>query len=148
MLNRIEQDLKESLKQREAGKIRLNVLRMVKAAIKNAEIEKGRSLTDDEIIGVIQKEIKARKEVLPSYEKAGRTEEVAKIQEEIKILESYLPAQLSETELEEIIKVTMGEVGASKPSDMGKLMPAVLAKVKGRADGKVVAELAKKLLAN
>ncbi|GAV25479.1 hypothetical protein ciss_14120 [Carboxydothermus islandicus] len=145
MLNRIEQDLKESLKQR--ATVRLNVLRMVKAAIKNAEIEKGRSLTDDEIVGIIQKEIKSRKEVLPNYEKAERTEDVAKIQEEIKILESYLPAQLSETELEEIIKVTMEEVGASKPSDMGKLMPAVLAKVKGRADGKVVAELVKKLLA-
>jgi len=145
MLNRIEQDLKESLKQR--ATVRLNVLRMVKAAIKNAEIEKGRSLTDDEIVGIIQKEIKSRKEVLPNYEKAERTEDVAKIQEEIKILESYLPAQLSETELEEIIKVIMEEVGASKPSDMGKLMPAVLAKVKGRADGKVVAELVKKLLA-
>ncbi|GAV22049.1 GatB/YqeY domain-containing protein [Carboxydothermus pertinax] len=148
MLNRIEHDLKESMKQRAAGKVRLNVLRMVKAAIKNAEIERGRSLTDEEILGIIQKEIKSRKEVLPNYEKAGRTEEIAKINEEVKILKSYLPAQLKEAELEEIIRQTMVEVGATKLSDIGKVMPAVMAKVKGRADGRVVSELVKKLLTN
>jgi len=148
MLQRIEQDLKDSLKQKEAGRLKLNVLRMVKAAIKNAEIEKGRALTDEEILSIIQKEIKSRKEVLPNYEKAGRAEDINKINEEIKILESYLPAQLSEEQLTEIIRETIALVGATKPSDMGKVMPKVLAKIKGRADGRVVSELVKKLLAN
>jgi len=148
MLERIEQDLKESLKQKEAGKLKLNVLRMVKASIKNVEIEKGRTLTEEEILSIFQKEIKSRKEVLPNYEKAGRTDDIIKINEEIKILESYLPAQLREEELTEIIKETIALVGATKLSDMGKVMPQVLAKVKGRADGRLVSELVKKLLAN
>ncbi len=131
-------DMKEAMKQRESGKIRLATIRMVRAAQKEAEIEKHRELTDAEIIEIISRELKKRQDVIADYEKANRPEMVKQLKEEIMVLKNYLPEQLSEAQIRLIIKEAMQEIGANGPQDIGKLMKTVMPKLKGRADGKLI----------
>ncbi|MFP3868436.1 MAG: GatB/YqeY domain-containing protein [Desulfobacteraceae bacterium] len=134
-----------ALKDRE--KLKLAVLRMVRAALKNREVEKKRKLTDDEIMAVISSQIKQRREASTEYHKAGRTDLAQKEEEELQFLLSFLPPQLSEAELNQEIAAMIKEVGATGPRDLGKVMKATMAKLGGRADGKVINELAKQQLA-
>ena len=138
LAERLEADLKASLKAREAGKVRLATLRMVKAAVKNREIELRHPLDEAGIIDVIAREIKQRREALPDYQRSGRSELIANLEAEIAILEEYLPPALSPAELDNLITTTIAEVGAAGPSDLGKVMTALMPRVKGRADGKEV----------
>lgn len=138
--------MKEAMKQREAGKIRLSTIRMIRAAQKEAEIDKKRELTDEELIDIIGRELKKRKDAIADYEKAKRPEMVKQLQEEIKVLQGYLPEQLGEDQIILIIKEAIKETGASGPKDLGVLMKTVMPKLKGRADGKLISELAKKML--
>ncbi len=141
---RLKADMKEAMKAKD--KIKLSTIRMINSLIKNAEIEKRGELTDEEIIQLLMKYAKQRKESIEMYEKGGRQDLVEKEKAELAVVESYLPKQMSEEEIREIVKQTIEEVGASSVKDMGKVMKAVMPKVKGRADGSVVNRIVKELL--
>lgn len=143
---RLEQDMKEALKAREAGRLRLSVIRMARAALQNAEIARGRALTDDEAAQVLRKEVKQREEALAGFERAGRPERVAELREEIAVLEGYLPRQLSARELEALVRDAIAEVGASGPRDVGRVLSVLMPRVKGRAEGGAVNALVRRML--
>ncbi|MFZ5754321.1 MAG: GatB/YqeY domain-containing protein [Bacillota bacterium] len=143
---RLTADMKEAMKAKDAGKLKLSVIRMVKAAIKNQEIERGHELSDEEVIEVLAREVKMRRDSIPEYEKANRPETVETLQQEINILMEYLPQQLSQQEILELVKKVVHEVGAQSPKDMGKVMGKIVPLTKGRADGKLVNELVKQVL--
>ena len=110
-------DMKQAMKDREAGKLRLNVIRMVRANIKNVEINDKRELTDDEVLAVLMKEVKMRQDSLEEFQKAGRDELVAQAKEEIAILKKYLPEALGDDELKAIVAEVIAAVGATSPKD-------------------------------
>lgn len=139
-------DMKQAMKDREAGKLRLTVIRMVRANIKNVEINDKKELNDDEVLAILMKEVKMRQDSLEEFQKAGRDELVAQAEAEIAILKAYLPEALSDDELKAIVAEVIAEVGATSPKDMGKVMPAVMAKAKGRADGKRINAMVRELL--
>ena len=139
-------DMKQAMKDREAGKMRLTVIRMVRASIKNFEINNKVELDDEGVLQVLMKEVKMRQDSLEEFQKAGRAELVAQAEEEIAILKKYLPEALSDEELKAIVAETIAEVGATSPKDMGKVMPKVMAKTKGRADGKRINAIVRELL--
>lgn len=140
------EDMKKALKAREAGKLQLSVIRMARSAIKNRSIELGRELTDEDIIDVLVREVKMRREVLPEYRRAGRQEAVAELEAEIAILEKYLPRQLSRNEIAQMAREAIASTGAGSERDFGKVMGALMPQVKGRADGKLVSEVVRELL--
>ena len=121
-------------------------LRLVMAAVKEAEIEKREELKDEDVLRIVQKEVKARQESIADAEKAGREDLIKTAKAEMAVLQKYLPEGLSEEELEAILKETISEVGATSMADMGKIMQAVMPKVQGRADGGQVNQLVRKLL--
>lgn len=141
---RLSDDLKKALKAGE--KEALSAIRMIKAAIKNKEIEKGTPLGDEDINGVLASLARQRKESIEQFSKAGRQDLVEKETKELSIVQSYLPRQLTEEELREIIQDVIKETGAVGSKDMGKVIKSVMAKAKGQVDGKVVSELVKNLL--
>lgn len=138
--------MKAAMKAKEIGKDKLTVIRMVRAAIKNVEIEQKRELTDDEIIQIIVREVKQRKDTIPEYTKANRIDIVEKLEKEITILQDYLPQQLTEAELTTIISQVIASTGANSSADMGKVMGSVMPKTAGRADGRLVNQIVKQLL--
>ncbi|KPN15667.1 hypothetical protein AKG37_02250 [Bacillus australimaris] len=140
LLEQLNSDMKLMMKNREKDK--LVVIRMVKASLQNEAIKlKKDSLTGDEELTVLSREIKQRKDSLHEFSKANRLDLVDKVQKEIDILDVYLPEQLSEEELQTIVKETIAETGASSKADMGKVMSAIMPKVKGKADGSVINRL-------
>ncbi len=141
---RLLQDMKEAMKSKD--RIRLSTIRMINSLIKNAEIEKRGELTDNEIINLLQKYAKQRKEAIEMYEKGGRQDLVEKEKAELQIVESYLPPQMSEEEIRAVVEEAIKETEASSPKDIGKVMKAVMPKVKGRADGSLVNKIVKELL--
>lgn len=134
-------DMKEAMKGRQER--RLSAIRFLRSLIQRKEVDSRKVLTDEEIVDIVQKNIRQRKDVFPDYEKTGRQDLIEKEKEEIAVLEAYLPAQLSEEELRKLIDDAIRETGASGIRDMGKLMGALMPKVKGKADGKLVGELVK-----
>jgi len=144
LIDRINDDMKQAMKNKD--KFKLSVIRMVRSAIKYAEIEQHTTLSDEQVLDVLTRELKQRRESLQEYEKAGRTDLIEKVQAEIEILKAYLPEQLSEDELKDIIKSVIAEVGATSKKDMGKVMGAIMPKVKGRADGKLINQLVQSFL--
>lgn len=142
----LTEDMKTAMKDREAGKLRLSVIRMVRSNIKNTEINEKRELNDDDVLAVLMKEVKMRQDSLEEFKKADRQELVAQAEEEIAILKKYLPAALSDEELKAIVAEVIAQTGAAGPKDMGKVMPAVMAKTKGRADGKRISAMVRELL--
>lgn len=139
-------DMKAAMKAREEGKVRLTTIRMVRAAIKNAEIAQGRPLTDEETIQVLAKEVKERKDSIPDFASGGRDDLVAKLEEEISILRQYLPEPLSEDEIRRLAQETIQEVKATGQRDLGKVMGAIIPKTRGRADGRIVNQIVRELL--
>lgn len=139
MFEKIQEDLKSAMLSRDQTKV--STLRLVVSAASNARIAKGGDLTDDEVTKIIQKESRERIEAMESARSLGRTELVEKANAEKKILDGYLPEQMSQEKLEEIVVTTIHEIGATSPSDMGKVMAAVMAKVKGQVDGAKVSHL-------
>ena len=139
-------DMKEAMKAHE--KERLTVIRSARGAIRQAEIDGGHTELDDEgVIGVLSKEVKMRKDSIEEFEKGGRTDLMEKTQAEIDVLMKYLPAQLSEEEVRALVAEAVEKTGAKEPKDMGKVMGALMPKVKGRADGKLVNQLVRAQLA-
>jgi uncharacterized protein len=145
LLNRLNDDMKQAMKNKEKDK--LSVLRMLKAALQNEAIKLGKSeLSEDEELTVLSRELKQRKDSLQEFESAGRADLVEKTKAEIEIVQLYMPKQLTEEELLEIVKQTIAEVGASSKADMGKVMGAIMPKVKGKADGSLVNRLVQQQL--
>lgn len=134
----IQSDLKTAMKARDTETVA--TLRMALAAIKNLRVSTGHSgeVTDEETIQLLTREAKKRSEAAEAYDAAGRTELADKERRELEILRPYLPAQLDDAELSRIVDEAVAEVGASSPSDLGKVMSAVMPKIKGQADGKRV----------
>ncbi len=139
------EDLKNSMK--EKNTVRKNVIQMVRAAILQVEKDKQIELNDEQIIDIIAKESKKRKDALGDYEKSGREDLINEIKEEIQILAEYLPKQLSIEELENIVKEVIAEQGATSIKDMGKVMKAAKEKIGAASDGKTINEVVKKMLA-
>lgn len=143
--DQISSDLQSALKAND--KIKLSILRMIKAAIKNKEIDKGHvSLNDDEVMAILNSFLKKGKESFEQFSNAGREELAAQEKEELLIVQSYLPEQLSDDEIREMALEAVKETGAAGAKDFGNVMKAMMAKTKGKADGKVVSALIKKLL--
>ncbi len=141
---RLQDDLKKAMKDKD--KVRLSVIRMVRSAVKNREIELGTTLSDDEVTVVIQKELKQRRDSLQAFESAGRTDLIDEVKAEISVLTEYLPAQMSEDELREITKRIIAEVGAKAKSDVGKVMGKLMPEIRGKADGKLAQQVVQSLL--
>lgn len=145
MYERIDNELKDAMRSKDT--VKLSVLRMLMAAMKNAEIaKKVNKLEDPDVTQVVQKMIKEHKESISQFEKGNRTDLVDKEKSEMEILQKYAPAQMTEEELAGIVKATVREMGAASKADAWKVMKAVMEKVKGKADGKVVNQLVMPLL--
>ncbi len=138
---RVDSDLKDAMRAKEATK--LGVLRMLKSALKYAEIEKSGTdadLSEAEAVQVIRKQVKQRQDSIESFEKGGRTELAAKEKEELSILNAYLPQAMSSDELSKLVRETIAEIGATSKAEMGAVMKAAQAKTAGRADGKTLSQ--------
>ena len=146
MREKILNDLVSAMKNKD--KETLSVLRMVKGAIQLEEINKKQELNDEDVIAVLSKQIKTRKESIAEFEKAGRTDLIEQTNKEIEILNKYMPEQLSEEEVLKVIDDTFNELKPEKPSDMGKLMGFLTPKLKGKADMSFVSKTIKEKLAN
>ncbi|PWA12473.1 hypothetical protein DCC39_05520 [Pueribacillus theae] len=131
--------MKQAMKNKEKDK--LSVIRMVRSSLQNEAIKLGRELTEEDELTVLTREVKQRKDSLLEFDKAGREDLVNNVESEIKVLEAYLPTQLTDKELEQIVQETISEVGATSKKDFGKVMGAIMPKVKGKADGSVVNKL-------
>jgi uncharacterized protein YqeY len=144
--DRLYEDMKKAMKAREAGKLRLSVIRMSRAALKNRAIELGHDLSEEEIIEVLAKEVRMRRDAIPEYQRAGGPEKIAELESEIEILMEYLPQQLSKDEITQLAREVIVSVGAGSERDLGKVMGVLMPKVKGRADGKLVNQVVRELL--
>ena len=139
LVEKVDADLKQAMRDKNA--LRLGVLRMLKAALMNATIEKsgaGGKLGDAESVQVIRKQVKQRQDSIESFEKGGRAELAAKEKEELAILQSYLPQAMTSEEISKLVRETIAEIGANSKAQMGAVMKALQAKVAGRADGKAL----------
>ena len=139
-------DMKEAMKAKQAE--RLGTIRQVRSAIKNKEIELRCELDDQAVIAVISTQVKQRRESAQMYRDNERPELADKEEAELAILQEYLPAQLDEAEIRKIVAAVITEVGATSARDMGKVMPVVMSRTKGAADGKLVNQLVRELLAD
>ncbi|AGX05569.1 MULTISPECIES: GatB/YqeY domain-containing protein [Bacillaceae] len=139
LLERLNDDMKQAMKNKEKDK--LTVIRMIKASLQNEAIKLGGELNEEQELTVLSREVKQRKDSLHEFEKAGREDLVEKLRNELIFVELYMPKQLSEDEVSKIVQETIEETGASGKADMGKVMSAIMPKVKGKADGSLVNKL-------
>lgn len=139
--DRIAEDMRAAMKARE--QTRVGTLRMVMASVKNAEVERGHALADDEVVEVIAREAKRRRESTDAFGAAGRTDLVEKESAELMVLQAYLPQAMSDEELARAVDEAIAETGATSPSQMGAVMKALMPKVRGRADGAAVSAMVK-----
>jgi uncharacterized protein YqeY len=145
LLERLNQDMKQAM--RDKDKQTLNVIRMVKAAIQNESIKLGKdTLSEEEELTILSREVKQRRDSLQEFKTAGRDDLVEKLEEELEILQVYMPKQLTMEELEAIVQSTVQELNATSKKDMGKVMSAVMPKVKGKADGSHIKEMVQRIL--
>lgn len=139
-------DMKEAMKAKDDGKLALNVIRMARAHIKQAEIDSGHAdFDDDQVLAILRKEMKQRKETLAEIENSGRDDLVAETKAEMSVLEKYLPPEISEDDIRAVVKDVIQSLGAEQ-KNMGSAMKAVMAKLKGQADGKVINQIVRELL--
>ena len=141
---RLESDMRASAKAQDVTK--RDTLRFALSALHNEEVAKRRDLTDDEIVAVLGKQAKMRRESIEAFDKGGRAELAAKERAELAVIEGYLPAQMGRDELVALAKAAIAESGASSPTDQGKVMQRLMPQVKGKAEGKAVAEVVGSLL--
>jgi len=143
--DRIEAAMRDSMRARDQQ--RTETLRMVMAAAHNRRIALGRELTDEEVIEVLARQVKQRRESIEMYVAAGRDDRAQLEQAEAAILAEFLPAQMDEAEIEDLARAAIAETGASSPAEMGRVMGRLSPQTKGRADGKAVSEVVRRLLA-
>jgi uncharacterized protein len=146
---KLQQELKESMLAKD--QVRTSVLRMLLSALNYYEIQKGGAgyeASDEDVMAVIQKEVKQRKDSIEQFQNAGRQELVLKEKEELEILQKYMPAQMSEDEIRTLVKDAVKQTGASTVADLGKVMGALMPKTKGKADGSLVSQIVKQELSS
>jgi len=143
--DKLTEDLKQAMRQRDEQ--RRSTLRLVMAAIKNAEIEKRRELEEGELLAIIAKEAKQRHESIAQFERGGRQDLADREEAELQILLAYLPEQLSREDIEAQARQIIEEVGATSPAQMGQVMRRLMPLMQGKADGKLVSQVVKELLA-
>lgn len=143
---RLTEDMKQAMKDKEVGKFRLSVIRMVRANIKNVEIDRKQELSEDEVLDVLAREVKMRRDSMEEFKKANRLDLVESLEREIEILMGYLPEQLTEAEVRTLVESAVAETQAVSPKEMGKVMAVLMPKVKGRADGKLVNAIVREML--
>ena len=139
-------DLKDAIRQRDES--RKIAIRMAIAAIKNAEIERRAALSEADVLTIVSREAKQRRESIAEFEKADRRDLVDKEQAELDVLQTYLPAQVSRDEIAEAAREVIAEVGAGGPRDKGKVMPVLVGRLAGRAEGREINEVVTELLAS
>jgi len=144
VLSRLENDLKAAIKSGE--KRRVSTLRLLLAALKNERIQLQRDLTDEEIEAAIRRAVKQRREAIEQYEKGGRPDLVAAETEELAVLQAYLPQELSEAEVESAVRAVAAEKNLSSPKDVGLIMKELMARYRGRVDGRKAQEIARRVL--
>ena len=142
----IEKDFLSAYKAKE--EVRVAVLRMLKTAIKNRQVELLRPLTDEEILEVIGRQVKQRLESIEQFRQGGREAMAEREEAELAVLKAYMPTQLTPEETAAVVDAAITETGASGPKEMGKVMQAVMARFKGRIDGKAVSEIVKARLSS
>lgn len=145
-LEQLDSDLKEAAKTRD--QIRLTVLRLLKSALKNYEIEVGHDASPQEIMTILQKEAKKRRDSIEQYEKAGRSDLVEEESKELEIIQTYLPKEISDEQLDSLVREAIAQTGASGLSDMGKVIPVVIKSSKGSASNDRISAKAKQILEN
>ena len=141
---KLMEDLKEAMKEKQI--LRKNVVQMIRAAILQVEKDNQIELEDNQILEIIAKEAKKRKDSLSDYEKSGREDLINQVKEEIEIISEYLPKQLTKEEITEIVKKVIEETGATSIKDMGKVMKSAKEKMGATADGKTINEVVRELL--
>lgn len=141
---KIDSDLKEAMKAKD--QVRLDCLRMLKTSVKNKQVEKGRALTDEEIQAVASSLLRKGKEAAESFRAGGREDLALKEEAEARILYQFLPGQLTPEEVESTIKEIITDLSAAGPRDLGRVMKTAMARMAGRAEGKEVSEIARRLL--
>ena len=146
MRNKILEDLKSAMKSQDKEK--LSVIRMIKAAVQMDELNKKHELSDEEVIAIIAKQIKSRKEAILEFEKANRSDLVEQNQKEIEILNTYMPEQLSEEEIIKVIDEAFAKINPTSERDMGKIIGSVSPILKGKADMGLVSKIVKEKLSN
>ncbi|WP_163970041.1 GatB/YqeY domain-containing protein [Oceanobacillus halotolerans] len=145
LINKLNNDMKQAMKNKD--KDTLSVIRMIKASVQNESINLGKDeLSEDEELTILSRELKQRKDSLQEFKSAGRDDLVEKLTQEITILQEYMPKQLTNDELEDIVKTTIHEVNATSKKEMGKVMSAIMPKVKGKTDGAKINQLVQKHL--
>lgn len=144
LTDNLQNDLKNAQLARD--EVKVSTLRLLLSEIKNKEISKGNVLSDDEVLTVVAREVKKRKEAAEGFRAGGREEGALKEEKELAVLQAYLPAQMSQEDLSKIVEETINETGATSLADMGKVIGAVMGKVKGQADGAAVSALARERL--
>lgn len=142
--SKLQEDLKQAMKS--GDKVTLSTLRMLKSAMGYARIEKGSDLSEDDIIQVISREAKKRRESVDAANQAGREDIVQSESAELEVLSKYLPEQMSEAEIETVISEIISSIGASSIKDQGKVMSAAMKALRGKADGKLVSSITQRLL--
>ena len=144
ILEKIDQDTKKAMIARD--QVRLDTLRFLKSALKYVAIDKTGALTDADVMQVIQKQIKQRKESIQQFANAGRAELAAKEEKEVAVIESYLPSQLSDADLLKLVEQEIRVLGASTKKDFGRMMKVCTEKLAGQADNKRISEILGKIL--
>ncbi|MBS9338093.1 GatB/YqeY domain-containing protein [Fructobacillus sp. M2-14] len=144
LLETVQNDMKEAMKAKDKAK--LAVVRQIKSAVMNEQINLGHDLNEDEELAVLAREVKQRKESLSEFKDGGREDLAEATQAELDILASYMPEQMSDEDVDAAVSAAIEKTGASSMADMGKVMGIVSAQTKGRADGKVVADKVKAAL--
>lgn len=142
--DKITEDLKKAIKEKD--QVRTSCLRMLKAALKNKQVEKGRELEDEEIRAAISSLVKKGKEAIIEFRAGGREDLALKEEEEVKIFYEYLPQQLGSEEIEKNLREIISELSVTGPRDLGKVMKVAMARMAGQVQGKQVNEIARKLL--
>jgi len=145
LTEQLNQELKEAMRAKD--QLRKDTIRLVKAAIHNAEVERGRELDEGEILEIIGKQAKMRREALDDFKRAGRHDLVREYEAELAILEVYLPRAMDREEIEEVAREVIAELGAEGPQAMGPVMREMMSRLQGRADGRLVNQVVKELLA-
>ena len=144
LIDALQEDMKQALKARD--ELRLSTIRLLRSSVSYARIEKGEELTDDEVLDVISRAAKQRRESIDAAERVDRSDIADKEKAELEILQTYLPEPLDESEVEAMAREIAEAVGAKDPKDRGKIMGPLMQKIRGRADGKLANSVVEKIL--
>jgi uncharacterized protein YqeY len=146
MEERLMADLKDAMRAGATGERRRDTIRLLRAAIHNAQIDAGRPLTDAEVEDILRRQVKQRRDSIEAFERGGRTDLAQKEAEEIAIIQPYLPQQMGEAEVEAVAREVIATTGAQSLADLNRVMPQMMARLKGQAEGRLINTVVRRLL--